>query len=176
MQWVAGFAPYLAIPIAFHRILALARGSGYTAFRRVDDGVPRPVCLGTLVIRATAAPTNEDSISLELIFVEVQEADWPTLKRGLTLLVHSYPKSMVWATRYLVLTYSMKDLAAIKEALDTLQGNYSPRVIGDPTFFQEASIWVETKEKGNAAPPASDKRSFSFSSFLTFSSAVSHLR
>jgi hypothetical protein len=59
---------------------------------------------------------------------------------------------------------------------NTLQGNYSPRVIGDPTFFQEASIWVETKEKGNAAPPASDKRSFSFSSFLTFSSAVSHLR
>ena len=39
MQWVAGFAPYLAIPIAFHRILALARGSGYTAFRRVDDGL-----------------------------------------------------------------------------------------------------------------------------------------
>jgi hypothetical protein len=37
----------------------------------------------------------------------------------------------------------MKDLPATKEALVILQGNYSPRVIGDPSFFQEASVWVE---------------------------------
>jgi hypothetical protein len=64
--------------------------------------------------------------------LQVQQTDWPTLKRGLAFLVHSYPKSTEWATRYLILSYAMKDPAATKEALDVLQGNYNPRVIGDP--------------------------------------------
>ena len=34
-----------------------------------------------------------------------------------------------------MLSYVMKDLPATKDALDVLQGNYSPRVIGDPSFF-----------------------------------------
>ena len=78
-----------------------------------------------------------------VIPLKVQQADWTTLKRGLALLVHSYPKSTEWATRYLALAYTMRDLPATKDALDVLQGNYSPRVIGDPTFFQEASIWAQ---------------------------------
>jgi hypothetical protein len=53
--------------------------------------------------------------------LQVQQTDWPTLKRGLAFLVHSYPKSIEWATRYLILSYAMKDPAATKEALDVLQ-------------------------------------------------------
>jgi hypothetical protein len=43
----------------------------------------------------------------------------------------------------LVLSYAVKDLPATKDALDVLQGNYSPRVVGDPSFLQEVSIWAE---------------------------------
>lgn len=80
--------------------------------------------------------------------IDVQQTDWATLKRGLALLVHSCPKSSEWATRYLALSYMMKDLQGAKEALNILQGNYSPRVITDPTFFQDAAIWVENQRKG----------------------------
>jgi hypothetical protein len=59
------------------------------------------------------------------------------------LLVHSYPKSTEWATRYLVLSYAVKDLPATKDAFGVLQGNYSPSVVGDPSFLQEVSIWAE---------------------------------
>jgi hypothetical protein len=37
----------------------------------------------------------------------------------------------------------VKDLPSAKDALDVLQGNYSPRVVGDPSFLQEVSIWAE---------------------------------
>jgi len=84
-----------------------------------------------------------------IVFLNFGEADWPTLKRGLALLTHSYPDSSEWASRYLVVAYTMKDLEATKDALDTLKGNYSPdyspRVISDPTFYQAASEWVENQ-------------------------------
>jgi len=83
-----------------------------------------------------------------IVFLNFGEADWPTLKRGLALLTHSYPDSSEWASRYLVVAYTMKDLEATKDALDTLKGNYSPRVISDPTFYQAASEWVENQLAG----------------------------
>jgi hypothetical protein len=47
-----------------------------------------------------------------IVFLNFGEADWPTLKRGLALLTHSYPDSSEWASRYLVVAYTMKDLEA----------------------------------------------------------------
>jgi hypothetical protein len=65
------------------------------------------------------------------------EADWPTLKRGLALLTHSDPDSSEWASRYLVVAYTM-----------TLKGKYNPKVIPDPTFYQAASEWAENQLAG----------------------------
>jgi hypothetical protein len=42
----------------------------------------------------------------------------------------------------------MRALAATKEALNIVQGNYSPKIMSDPTFYQDAAIWVEKQRKG----------------------------
>jgi hypothetical protein len=109
----------------------------------------RTTALKSLIKKPGLMPRLIAFTQRSIVFLNFGEADWPTLKRGLALLTHSYPDSSEWASRYLVVAYTMKDLEATKDALDTLKGNYSPdyspRVIPDPTFYQAASEWVENQ-------------------------------
>jgi len=124
--------------------------------RTPEATLPKPIDWITEILRVEpedsqeAADQKAKTYAQTLAFtdqhrvpIDIQETDWPTFKRGLALLVHSYPQSTEWATRYLVLSYAVKDLPSAKDALDVLQGNYSPRVVGDPSFLQEVSIWAE---------------------------------
>jgi hypothetical protein len=124
----------------------------------IQAQVPKPIDWITEILKVEAdddpeiadqkARTYAQTITFtQASVIDIQQADWPTLKRGLALLTHSHHDSTEWATRYLVISYAMKDLEATKEALNILQGNYSPMVIADPTLFQEASAWAEEQSR-----------------------------
>jgi hypothetical protein len=69
--------------------------------------------------------------------------DWQTLKAGLQDLVHTYGPKTDWPTRYLVSAFAFADKEAGKEALDVIQGDYSPEIITAPQAFQDFSRWAE---------------------------------
>jgi hypothetical protein len=69
--------------------------------------------------------------------------DWPTLKAGLRGLVKDFGAETDWPSRYLVLAYGKGDKEAAREALEVIQGNYSPEVIGMPIVFQDMSVWAD---------------------------------
>jgi hypothetical protein len=141
------------VPLYLETLIWLA-----TRPAEIQATLPKPIDWITEILKVEAdddpeiadqkARTYAQTISFtQASIIDAQQADWSTLKRGLALLVHSYPDSTEWATRYLVVSYAMKDLEATKEALNILQGNYSPMVIADPALFQEASAWVEEQSR-----------------------------
>jgi hypothetical protein len=88
--------------------------------------------------------------------LDPQDLDWPTLKVGLFQLARTHKGSLDWPSRYLALAYAFQDAEAAKEALELIQGNYSPDVFKDPVAFRDISRWAEeaSKEKSKPKPKA----------------------
>lgn len=80
--------------------------------------------------------------------LDPQDLDWPTLKVGLFQLVRAHKSSLDWPSRCLEAAYAFQDVAAAKEALELIQGNYSPEVFPDPATFRDISRWVEEASEG----------------------------
>ncbi|MGA8654621.1 MAG: hypothetical protein WB586_00595 [Chthoniobacterales bacterium] len=87
--------------------------------------------------------------------LDPKDFDWPTLKAGLFRLSRTYKSSLDWPSRCLEAAYAFRDAEAAKEALELIQGDYSPEVFRDPTTFQEISRWAEraSKEKSKQKKP-----------------------
>jgi hypothetical protein len=126
-------------------------GAWLTKILKPDRADPEPVRQEKLIIYAQTVallPTHPQ--------LDPQDLDWPTLKVGLFQLARTHKGSLDWPSRYLALAYAFQDAEAAKEALELIQGNYSPDVFKDPVAFRDISRWAEeaSKEKSKPKPKA----------------------
>jgi hypothetical protein len=126
-------------------------GAWLTKMLKPDRADPEPVRQQKLIIYAQTVgllPVHPQ--------LDPQDLDWPTLKVGLFQLARTHKGSLDWPSRYLALAYAFQDAEAAKEALELIQGNYSPDVFKDPVAFRDISRWTEeaSKEKSKPKPKA----------------------
>jgi hypothetical protein len=122
-----------------------------TKILKTDQADPEPVRQKKMVTYAQTVGLLSDHPQLD-----PQDLDWPTLKVGLSQLARTHKGSLDWPSRYLALAYAFQDAEAAKEALELIQGNYSPEIFRDPVAFRDTSRWAEeaSKEKSKPKPTA----------------------
>ncbi|MGA8660125.1 MAG: hypothetical protein WB586_28735, partial [Chthoniobacterales bacterium] len=124
-----------------------------------QEGAPKPGAWLTKILKPDPAdlePVRQKKIvtyaqTIGLFPVHPQldpeDLDWPTLKLGLFQMARTHKSSLDWPSRCLAAAYAFHDAEAAMEALELIQGNYSPEVFRDPTAFQAIGRWAQKASK-----------------------------
>jgi hypothetical protein len=123
-------------------------GAWLTKILKPDRGDPEPVRQKKIITYAQTVGLFPGPSQLD-----PQDLDWPTLKAGLFQLARTHKGSLDWPSRCLAVAYAFQDAEAAKEALELIQGNYSPAIFANPAAFQDISRWTEEASKEKAKKP-----------------------
>jgi hypothetical protein len=127
-------------------------GAWLTETLKTDPADSELVCQKKIVTYAQTFGLLPADVQLD-----PQDLDWPTLKVGLLELARAHKGSSDWASRCLEAAHVFQDVEAAKEALQLIQGNYSPDIFRDPAVFRDISRWTEksSQEKCKRKKPKS---------------------
>jgi hypothetical protein len=117
-------------------------GAWLTKILKPDPADPEPVRQQKLIAYAQTVSLFPAHPQLD-----PKDLDWPTLRVGLFHLARTHKGSLDWPSRCLVAAYVFHDAEAAKEALELIQGNYSPAIFHNPAAFQDVSRWAEEASK-----------------------------